>query len=85
MYKFYINDIETNEPLNWKELSFNLAQDPNYFGYFRNGAIEKAQLYGKAGKQVKYIYDKEFNNITIYYLKFCGWEKLWGTSCCRHT
>jgi len=66
MYKFYINDIETNEPLNWKELSFNLAQDPNYFGYFRNGAIEKAQLYGKAAKQVKYIYDTEFNPITTY-------------------
>lgn len=66
MYKFYINDIETTEPKNWSDISFQLAQDPKYFGYFRLGAVEKVELYGDAAKLVKYIYDTEFNPITTF-------------------
>jgi len=66
MYKFYINEIETTEPKNWSDISFQLAQDPKYFGYFRLGAVEKVELYGDAAKLVKYIYDTEFNPITTF-------------------
>lgn len=68
MYKFFINNIQTNEPLNWNEIVFGLEQDDNYYGYIGTSPLDKLILYKDAAKKVK-EFNKDFNPITSYVIK----------------
>ena len=52
MYKFFIDDIEVNEPLNWQDIIFGLEQDVQYFGYFGIASIDKVELFGESANKM---------------------------------
>ena len=66
MYKFYLDNIEVDEPLNWKDIKFQLEMDADYWSYHRVASIEEINLIGDVAKKVKYIYDNNFNPVTSY-------------------
>ena len=68
-FKFYINNIETNEPLEVNGVKFILAQDPMYKGYFRKESLKNVTLIKEAALIVKKIYDTELNPETLFTIK----------------
>ena len=54
MFKFYINDIEINEPINWRDIRFELIQDDKYFGFFGVTSIEDAEFIRDTAKMLRH-------------------------------
>lgn len=53
MFKFYINDIEIKEPINWQDIRFELIQDDKYFGFFGISSIEDAEFISDTAKMLR--------------------------------
>jgi len=56
-YKFYINDIEIEEPRNWSDIQFKVARDVVYFGLQRKTSLEDVELWGEGAQIIKNLFD----------------------------
>lgn len=52
-YKFYLNSIEIDDPVNWDDIKHKLLRDSNYFGLIRKHSLDKLKLHGNAIEIVK--------------------------------
>lgn len=69
-FKFYINNIEINEPKNWEDVRFSVVRDKIYFGLLRSSAIESVEIYGDDIEIIKEEFNANgFNSVATFWIE----------------